>query len=137
MKKGLNSWSIIGNVGKDPDVRHTTNGTAVCSFSVAINSSWKNASGETQEHVEWVNVVCWQKLAEICAQYVKKGLAVFVEGRAQTRSWDDKETGQKRYTTELVANNVIFLSGKREEGAGDSTQPGEAVNTAEGDDLPF
>lgn len=135
MKKGLNHWSIIGNVGKEPEVRHTQSGTAVCNFSVAINSSWKDASGEVQEHTEWVYVVCWKKLAEIAGQYVKKGAPVFVEGRAQTSKYEHE--GVTKYKTELVADNLILLGGKREEGAGGSVQPGEAVNTADEGDLPF
>ncbi len=105
----LNSVSIIGNVGKEPEMRFTPSGKAVTSFSVAVNSKF----GET-ESTEWFNVIAWNKLAETCNQYLQKGQQVFVEGRLQTRSWEDND-GQKHYKTEVVANKVLFL-GQRKQG---------------------
>jgi single-strand DNA-binding protein len=134
MKKGLNHWSVIGNVGKDPEVRYTNSGTAVCNFSVAINSAWKNADGELQEHTEWVYVVAWKRLAEIIGEYVKKGSPIFVEGRAQTTSYEHE--GIKKYKTELVADNIILLGGKRDGEGGAPDEP-SGPPTAEKDDLPF
>jgi single-strand DNA-binding protein len=112
MKKGLNRWSIIGNVGGDPEVRYTSSGIAVANFSVAINSSWKDADGNVKEQTEWVNVVFWKKLAEIAGEWVRKGSAVFIEGRGQTSSYE--KDGVKKYKTELVADNLILLGGKQD-----------------------
>lgn len=134
MKKGLNHWSIIGNVGKDPEVRYTQAAVPVCNFSVAINSSWKNSDGEVKEHVEWVYVVCWKKLAEIAGEYVKKGAPVFVEGRAQTSSYEHE--GVKKYKTELVADNLILLGGKKEDSPPAEPTGPEGGKTGD-DDLPF
>lgn len=107
----LNKAMIIGNVTRDPELRTTQNGTNVTSFSVATNSIWTDASGQKQERAEFHNVVAWKKLAEICAQYLHKGSKVYIEGRLQTRSWDD-QTGNKRYTTEIVTDNMIMLDSK-------------------------
>ncbi len=105
----LNKAMIIGNVTRDPDVRQTANGASVASFSVATNFYWTDPSGTRQERVEFHNIVAWRKLAEICGQYLRKGSKVYVEGRLQTRDWVDKNTGMKRYTTEIVAENMIML----------------------------
>lgn len=105
----LNKAMIIGNITRDPDVRQTANGATVASFSVATNFYWNDASGQRQERVEFHNIVAWRKLAEICGQYLHKGSKVYVEGRLQTRDWVDKNTGQKRYITEIVAENMIML----------------------------
>ncbi len=104
----LNRATIIGNVTRDPETRTTTQGTNVATFSVATNLRWVAASGERQDKTEYHNVVTWRKLADICAQYIKKGTKVYVEGRLQTRSWDDAQ-GQKHWRTEIVADNVILL----------------------------
>lgn len=105
----LNKAMIIGNVTRDPEVRQTSNGATVTSFSVATNFYWNDASGQRQERVEFHNIVAWRKLAEICGQYLHKGSKVYIEGRLQTRDWIDKNTGQKRYITEIVAENMIML----------------------------
>ncbi len=105
----LNKAMIIGNITRDPDVRQTANGATVASFSVATNFYWNDASGQRQERVEFHNIVAWRKLAEICGQYLHKGSKVYIEGRLQTRDWIDKNTGQKRYITEIVAENMIML----------------------------
>ncbi len=114
----LNSVSIIGNCGKEPEMRFTPSGKPIVSFSVAVNSKF----GET-ESTEWFNIVTWNKLAETCNQYLTKGQQVFVEGRLQTRSWEDKE-GMKHYKTEVIANKVQFL-GQHKQGEEASESTGE------------
>ena len=104
----LNKAMIIGNVTRDPEVRATPSGQNVVSFSVATNRRWTDQSGEKKEQVEYHNVVAWRKLADIIGQYVKKGSKVYIEGRLQTRSWDD-QSGVKKYKTEIVADNMIML----------------------------
>ncbi len=104
----LNRAMILGNITRDPETRTTPQGTNVTTFSVATNLRWVNAAGERQHKTEYHNVVAWRKLADICAQYLKKGSKVYVEGRIQTRSWDDAQ-GQKHWRTEIVADNMIML----------------------------
>jgi single-strand DNA-binding protein len=104
----LNKAMIIGNLGRDPEMRYTPSGQAVTQFTVAVNRNYKNQTGEWQEETEWFRVVVWGQQAERAAEYLRKGNKVFVEGRLQTRQWED-QTGQKRYTTELVANQVTNL----------------------------
>lgn len=136
---GVNKAIIIGTLGKDPELRYTTGGTPVWTFSVATNERYNDKDGQRQDKVEWHNIVVWSKLAELCNQYLKKGKSVYVEGRITTRSWDDKD-GNKRYKTEIVANQIQFLSsGQRDEY--DQSAPQENYNqarpTGESDDLPF
>ena len=107
---GINKVIIVGNLGKDPELRHTPTGQAVANFSVATSESWNDKAGQKQERTEWHRIVVWGKLGELCAKYLGKGRQVYVEGKLQTRAWDDKE-GQKRYTTEVVAATVQFLGG--------------------------
>lgn len=107
----LNKAMLIGRLTRDPESRTTPQGTTVTSFSVATNFSWKDQSGNKQDKSEYHNIVTWRKLAEICAQYLKKGSKIYVEGRLQTRSWDDQQ-GQKKYRTEIIADNVIMLDSK-------------------------
>lgn len=108
----VNSCHFIGNLGKDPEVRYTASGQAVASFSIGCNESWVDKdSGQKKEKTEWVNICVWGKLAEICGEYLKKGKQVYIEGRLQTRSWDDKD-GNKRYMTEIVASNMVMLGTK-------------------------
>lgn len=104
----LNKAMIIGHVTRDPEVRTTPQGVNVCSFSVATNFVWNDANGQKQEKAEFHNIVAWRKLADICGQYLKKGRKVYVEGRMQTRDWED-QNGVKRYRTEVVADNMILL----------------------------
>ncbi|MDC0358499.1 single-stranded DNA-binding protein [Oligoflexia bacterium] len=113
---GVNKVILVGRLGKDPELRYTNQQTPVCSFSLATGERRKDASGNWTEHTEWHNIVVWQKTAENCANYLKKGREVYIEGRIQTRKWQDKE-GKDRYSTEVVANTVQFLGGR-----GDSTQ---------------
>lgn len=109
MSKSLNKILLIGNVGGDPDIKYTPSGTAVAKFSLATNESYKDKSGEWQERVEWHNIVAWQRLAEIAGEYVHKGKKLFIEGRLQTSSWQDKQNGDKKYRTEIVARNILLL----------------------------
>ena len=107
----LNKAMIIGNLTRDPELRTTTNGLSVTSFGVATNFVWTDSNGQRQERAEFHNIVAWRKLAEICSQYLHKGSKVYIEGRLQTRSWDD-QTGNKRYMTEIIADNMIMLDSK-------------------------
>lgn len=126
MAKSLNKAQLIGNAGKDAEVRYTGTGKAVASFSVATTDSWKDkASGQLQERTEWHNIVAWDRLAEICGEYVKKGTKVYIEGRIQNRSYDDKD-GNKRYISEIVANDLLLLSGRPEGGGGGYDQGGSS-----------
>lgn len=113
MARGINKVILIGNLGKDPEVRYTPNGLAVASLTVATAESWKDKqSGETQERTEWHRVVMFARLGEIAGEYLRKGSKVYIEGRLQTRKWQDKTSGQDRYTTEIVAENMQMLDSK-------------------------
>lgn len=147
MSKGtVNKAIIIGRLGADPELRYTPSGQAVTSFNMATNEAWRDAAGATQERTEWHSIVVWGKLAETCAEYLKKGSHVYIEGRLQTRSWDD-QNGVKRYKTEIVAQRMQMLDSK---GAGMPQDTGEVAPTTPGgepvvgppiaeeeDDLPF
>ncbi|MER2600374.1 MAG: single-stranded DNA-binding protein [Caldilineales bacterium] len=111
MSRGLNKVLIIGGLGSEPEMRYTPNGKPVTSFSVAVSRGWRTADGERKEATEWFNVVCWGNLAEICNQHLRKGSQVYIEGRLQTRSWEDAG-GIKHFRTELVANEMIILDGR-------------------------
>lgn len=115
MARGLNKVMIIGNLGRDPEMRYTPSGKPVTSFSVAVSRSYRKAEGERTEVTDWFNVVAWDRLAEICSQYLTKGSTVYVEGRLETRSWEG-ENGQKHFRTELVANDVNILERKGRHG---------------------
>lgn len=106
----VNKVILIGNLGRDPEVRFMPNGDAVCNFSIATTESWKDKAGQKQEKVEWHNIVMYRKLAEIAGEYLKKGRPVYIEGRLQTRDWE--KDGVKRYTTEIVADSMQMLGGK-------------------------
>ena len=129
MPDGLNRVEIIGNLGKDPEMRYTANGTAMTRFPVAVGRTFQ-VEGERKEETEWFNVVAWNRTAEITQQYLTKGSKVYVEGRLSTRSWDTPE-GQKRYMTELIASRVIFLD--RPQAAGMPDIGGDM----DPDDIPF
>jgi len=116
--KSVNKVILIGNLGKDPEVKYTPQGTPVAKITVATNERWKDKDGNWQDRTEWHNVVLWQRLAEIAGEYLKKGGKVYIEGRLQTRSWDDKQSGQKKYMTEIVANDLVLLGGRGEGGGG-------------------
>jgi len=117
MAKGVNKVFLLGNVGKDPEVRTTANGMSVASFSLATADRAKDSSGTWVDKPEWHNLVCFDKLAETAKNYVKKGSSLFVEGKITNRSWDDKETGQKKYRTEIIVNDFTFVGSKSEGGS--------------------
>jgi len=122
----LNKAMIIGNLTRDPEMRTTPSGQPVATFSVATNLIWTDASGQRQKKAEFHNIVAWRKLAEICAQYLKKGHKVYIEGRLQTRDWEDKE-GNKRSRTEIVCENMIMLEAKG--GNGGSPEASQPTDT--------
>ena len=131
MAKSVNKVILVGNLGKDPEVKYTPSGTPVAKFSLATNERYKDKSGEWQDRTEWHNIVAWQKLAEIVGEYVKKGSKLYIEGRLSTSSWEDKQSGEKKYRTEIVAQDIVLLGG-RGEGGGDSEggrSRGAAANT--------
>lgn len=111
MTRGLNKVLIIGSLGADPEMRFTPGGKPVTSYSVEVNRGWRTSEGERKEATEWFNVVAWGHLAEICNQYLRKGSQVYVEGRLQTRNWEDS-SGTRHFRTELVANEMIILDGR-------------------------
>jgi len=123
MANGINKVIIIGNVTKDPESKATNTGAAVTTFSVATNEAWNDKSGQKQERVEFHDVVMFGKLAEISAQYVKRGSLIYLEGKIQTDSWDDKESGQKRYRTKIYANQMQLLGGKSDSNRQSNSQP--------------
>jgi single-strand DNA-binding protein len=134
MSRGLNKVMVIGRLGRNPEMRYTPSGRPVTSFSVATGRSWVNAEGERHEETEWFNVVTWGNLAEICKQHLIKGQQVYVEGRLQTRGWED-QNGKKHYRTELVANEMIML---REHKSAEATaETREKENDFESSELPF
>lgn len=150
MAKSVNKVILVGRLGRDPELKYTASGTPFCRFSMATDDSWNDkATGERQERTEWHNIVAWDRLAEICNQYLTKGKLVYIEGSLQTREWDDQE-GNKKKTTEIRARDMVMLSG----GAGDAAGGGgqrrtaaaeaPAVNSGGGgtstitdDDIPF
>lgn len=111
MARDLNKVMIIGRLGRDPEMRYTPGGSPVTTFSVATSRQWKDGNGETREETEWFNVVAWNKLAEICNDYLRKASRVYIEGRLQTRQWQDQE-GQTRYRTEVIATDMIILDSR-------------------------
>ncbi len=136
MAKSVNKVFLLGNVGKDPEIRSTGGGTTVANFTLATTDRQKDAQGNWQDRTEWHNLVAFTRLAEIVRDYVKKGSKLFIEGKIQTRSWDDKETGAKRYRTEIIVNDLSLLSG-REEGASGSSRPASSSSsTASFDQRP-
>lgn len=139
MAKSVNKATLIGNVGKDPEVKFLPSGSAVANFTLATSERFKDKGGEFQERTEWHNLVAYQRLAEIIRDYVKKGSKLYVEGRIQTRSWDDQQSGQKRYRTEIVVNDLVLLSGRGEgESGGHSRSSGSSYDqrqSAGSDDL--
>ena len=158
MAKSVNKVILIGNLGKDPELKYTPQGTAVAKFSLATNERFKDKSGEWQDRTEWHNITCWARLAEIAGEYLKKGRTVYIEGSLRTDSWDDKQTGQRKYMTNIVANDLVLLSGgpreggeggggfqKRESGGNNFEQKGPDYDSAPAghgteitdDDIPF
>src|ERR1022692_1295481 len=138
MAKSVNKVILLGNVGKDPEIRSTPGGTMVANFSLATSDRFQDQQGNWQDKTEWHNLVCFQRTAEIVRDYVKKGSKLYIEGKIQTRSWDDKESGQKRYRTEILVNELVLLSG-RDEGRGaaaSSRSTSSSSSTASFDQRP-
>jgi single-strand DNA-binding protein len=148
--KSVNKVILIGTLGRDPEIRSTASGMNVAKFSIATNERYKDRDGQWQERTEWHNIVCWQRLAEIVRDYTHKGDRIYIEGRLQTSSWDDKQTGEKKYKTEIVANDLVLIGGKgdsagggqraRSASANDMNQSGPAFEEATGitdEDIPF
>ena len=147
----INKVILVGNLGRDPEVRSTPSGQPVATFTVATSRRWKDKSGQRQEQTEWHTVVCWGRQAEVAGQYLTKGKQVYVEGRLQTRSWDDKNSGEKRYKTEVICDNFQMLGqrGGDFEGGGMGGSPssgggggpvydeGGYGGGPEDDDIPF
>ena len=141
----INKVILIGNLGKDPEIRYTQSGAAVVNFSIATTERWKGQDGQQQEQTEWHNIVAWKRLAEICSEYLNKGSKVYIEGKLQTRKWQDKD-GNDRYTTEIVARDMQMLTPRGAssgggDGYGDSSGgyndlPQEPPPNT-GDDVPF
>ncbi len=118
--KSVNKVILIGNLGKDPEVKYTPQGTPVAKFSLATNERFKDKDDQWQERTEWHNITAWARTAEIAGEYLKKGGKVYIEGRLHTHSWDDKTSGQKKYMTEIVVNDLVLLGGRGEgSGSGD------------------
>jgi single-strand DNA-binding protein len=131
MPDGLNKVMLIGNLGADPEMRYTANGSAITTFRIAVSRGF-SMEGERREETEWFTIVTWNKLAELLGQHLQKGRKVFVEGRLTTRSWDGPD-GQKRYRTEVIANQVLFLDSRQGAGFPDSGSGGDI----DLDDIPF
>jgi single-strand DNA-binding protein len=147
MARGVNKVILIGNLGKEPEMRYTPNGVAVANLTIATSESWKDkTSGENVERTEWHRIVMFQRLAEIAGEYLHKGSKIYIEGRLQTRKWQDKTSGQDRYTTEIVADSMQMLDSKGGAGGAPSTEKSSAssspTETAPAldtfdDDVPF
>jgi single-strand DNA-binding protein len=153
MAKGVNKVFLLGNVGKDPEIRSTAGGMTVASFSLATADRQKDAQGNWADKTEWHNIVCFQRTAEVVRDYVKKGSQLLIEGKIQTRSWDDKTSGEKKYKTEILCNELTLLGGKSDGGGATSgysksstasfdqrspaSQPDYADVGITDDDIPF
>ena len=111
MSKSINKVILVGYVGKDPDIRYTPSGTPVAKFSLATNEPFKDKNGEWQERTEWHNIIAWQRLAEITGEYVKTGSKLYIEGRLQTSNWEDRQSGERKHRTEVVAFNLVLCGG--------------------------
>lgn len=138
----VNKVIILGRLGQDPELKFLPNGTAVCNFSLATSETWTDKSGTKQEKTEWHKTIVWGKLAELCNEYLKKGSQAYIEGKLQTRSWDDKD-GTKRYSTEIIANTVQFISRNNNSGPNQTTTDNQDIGYSDhssnfgADDIPF
>lgn len=128
MAKSVNKVILLGNVGKDPEIRSTPNGVMVANFTLATSDRFQDAQGNWQDRTEWHNLVSFKRTAEIVRDYVKKGTKLYIEGKIQTRSWDDKESGQKRYRTEIIVNDLSLLSGRDDGGSGSNRGSGNSAS---------
>ena len=140
MMAGVNKAIVVGNLGRDPEMRYTPSGVPVATFSIATSEEWKDKdSGQKQERTDWHRIVAWRGLAEICGKYLRKGSQVYIEGKIQTRSWEDRD-GVQRYTTEIIAQNMQMLGSPARQGRGgeidDVYRPEEPPALPE-DDIPF
>jgi single-strand DNA-binding protein len=132
MPKSVNKVILVGNVGNDPEVKYSTSGTPIAKFSLATNERFKDRNHEWQERTEWHSIVAWQRLAEIVGEYVAKGSKLYVEGKIQTSSWEDRQSGERKYRTEIVARDLLLL-GPGANGGGDQQGPTHNEN----EDQPF
>ena len=132
----VNKAIIVGNLGRDPEMQEIRGGQVVTKFSVATTRKWRDRDGERHEQTEWHNVVCWGRTAEVASQYLSKGRQVYVEGRLQTQSWEDKETGKKMYRTEIVADRLQML-GQRDSGDRRDSAPVGGGSDDSVEDIPF
>ena len=133
MPKSVNKVFLLGNLGKDVEIKQTSNGNAIARFSLATTDRYKDKDGNWQDRTEWHNLVAFQRTAEVASEYLKKGSKVYIEGKLQSSSWEDKETGQKKYKTEVIVNDLVLLGGKQDgqaQAAQDKTEITE-------DDIPF
>lgn len=146
MSQSVNLWIGIGNIGADPEVRATPNGAKVANFRIACSESWKDQSGQKREATEWVSIVVWNKQAEIVEKYFRKGMRVHIQGKLQTRTWEDKNGGGKRYATEVLVERFMMLDGRPGTAAeanraaaptGDYPEYAPATSAGGDDDLPF
>src|SRR5437016_14664602 len=143
MPKSVNKVILVGNVGKDPEVKYSPSGIPVADFSVATNERFKDRNDEWQERTEWHSIVAWQRLAEIVGEYVAKGSKVYVEGKLQTSTWEDKQSGERKYRTEIVVRDIVLLGSRDNGQARRAEAPSEKSNTdlaasvAADSDIPF
>jgi len=133
---GVNKVILVGNLGKDPEVRYLDNGVAVANFSLATTENYKNKSGERVSQTEWHNIVLWRGLAEVAEKYLKKGASVYIEGKIKTRKWEDKDSNT-RYNTEILVDNMTMLGGKKSQVVSHESDSSSVSNDDESDDLPF
>jgi len=140
MSRGLNKVMVIGHLGRDPEMRYTPSGRPVTTFTIAVSRSWNTADGERRTETEWFNIVAWGNLAEICKQYLYKGQQIYIDGRLQTRRWEDKE-GQKHTSVEVVANEMMMLGDRRENSSQTQETSEQTADIAEPmadeDEFPF
>jgi len=142
MTKSVNKVILVGNVGQDPEVKYTASGVPVAKLSIATNERFKDKNDAWQDRTEWHNVVAWQRLAEIVGEYVRKGSKLYVEGKLQTSTWEDKQSGERKYRTEIVARDIVLLgsrdNGPERKGEMPSAESGlEPAQVEAGDDIPF
>jgi single-strand DNA-binding protein len=136
--RGVNKVILIGNLGRDPEIRYSASGSAVANFQLATNESWTTSEGEKKTKTEWHRIVAFGKLAEICGDYLKKGAPVYLEGKLQHRSWEDKNSGEKRHVTEVVISSMVMLGQKSEgDGCREAASPQSDEQQGGGDEIPF
>ena len=138
----VNKVILVGNLGRDPELRSTPSGQPVATFSLATSRKWRDKEGNRQEQTEWHQIVCWGRQAEVAGEYLTKGKQIYVEGRLQTRSWDDRNTGEKKYKTEVVCDNFQMLGSRGDSGGGYKSPAapeagGDFGAPPEDDDIPF